>query len=229
MPQCRFRPGRARSEKNIQPKLGQTAQRESPPVLAGLDRFDRQGADPHPSGTPSNRRAIVPNDARPTGFLTDTRSCRRRRAHKWRGNVVLVHANCAGFSPILQTLSRWRKLEIPTINLRLSHFGTFLVSTRAAGAGRNFRTGARVEIPPTRRAVFRAGSNLREGRGVACASPGKLCSVIFRPPSGIRSGRVVIAFAGTTRGRPSLGSSGREFLRRGGGIRETPRESRRVG
>ena len=123
MPQCRFRPGRARSEKNTRPKLGQTVQRESPPVLAGLDRFDRQDADPHPSGTPSNRRAIVPNDARPTGLLTDTRSCRRRRAQKWRGIVVLVHANCAGFSPILQTVSRWRKLEIPTINLRLWRWG----------------------------------------------------------------------------------------------------------
>ncbi len=47
--------------------------------------------------------------------------------------------------------------------VQVAHFGTFLVSTRAAGAGRNFRTGARVEIPPTRRAVFRAGSNLRDG------------------------------------------------------------------
>ena len=45
--------------------------------------------------------------------------------------------------------------------VQVAHFGTFLVSTRAAGSGRDFRTGTRVEIPPTRRAVFRAGSNLR--------------------------------------------------------------------
>ena len=47
--------------------------------------------------------------------------------------------------------------------VQVAHFGTFLVSTRAAGAGRDFRTGARVPIPPTKRAVFRAGSNLRIG------------------------------------------------------------------
>lgn len=46
--------------------------------------------------------------------------------------------------------------------VQVAHFGTFAVSTRAAGAGRNFRTGARVEIPPARRAVFRAGSSLRD-------------------------------------------------------------------
>ena len=47
--------------------------------------------------------------------------------------------------------------------VRVAHFGAFAVSTRAAGAGRDFRTGGRVPIPPTRRAVFRAGVALRDG------------------------------------------------------------------
>lgn len=44
--------------------------------------------------------------------------------------------------------------------VQVAHFGMFLVSTRAAGAGRDFRTGARVPILPTGRAVFRAGGFL---------------------------------------------------------------------
>ena len=47
--------------------------------------------------------------------------------------------------------------------VQVAHFGTFAVSPRAAGAGRDFRTGARVRIPPTKRAVFRAGTALRDG------------------------------------------------------------------
>ncbi len=47
--------------------------------------------------------------------------------------------------------------------VRVAHFGAFAVSTRAAGAGRDFRPGARVPIPPTRRAVFRARVALRDG------------------------------------------------------------------
>ena len=45
--------------------------------------------------------------------------------------------------------------------VRVAHFGAFAVST--AGAGRDFRMGARVPVPPTRRAVFRAGVALRDG------------------------------------------------------------------
>ena len=51
----------------------------------------------------------------------------------------------------------------------MAHFGAFAVSTRAAGAGRDFRTGARVPIPPTRRAVFRAGVALRDGLNAGAA------------------------------------------------------------
>ena len=47
--------------------------------------------------------------------------------------------------------------------VQAAHFGTFVVSTRAAGAGRDFRTGTRVETPPTRRAVVRSGVALRDG------------------------------------------------------------------
>ena len=47
--------------------------------------------------------------------------------------------------------------------VQVAHFGTFAVSTRAAGSGRGFRTGARVRIPPTKRAVFRAGTSLGDG------------------------------------------------------------------
>ena len=46
--------------------------------------------------------------------------------------------------------------------VQVAHFGTFMVSTGAAGAKRNFQAGARVPIPPTRRAVFRASRAFRD-------------------------------------------------------------------
>lgn len=46
--------------------------------------------------------------------------------------------------------------------VRVAHFGAFAVSTRAGGPGRDFRMNAPVSIPPTRRAVFRAGVALRD-------------------------------------------------------------------
>ncbi|MCY4497336.1 MAG: HU family DNA-binding protein [Rhodospirillaceae bacterium] len=51
--------------------------------------------------------------------------------------------------------------------VRVSRFGTFTVSTRAGGSGRDFQTGARGDILPTRRAVFRPGPHLRKGLNVA--------------------------------------------------------------
>ena len=47
--------------------------------------------------------------------------------------------------------------------VRVAHFGAFVVSTRATGVGRNVRTGARVRIPPARRVIFRAGTALTNG------------------------------------------------------------------
>ncbi len=50
--------------------------------------------------------------------------------------------------------------------VQVAHFGAFAGLTKAAGARRDFRTGERVQIPPTRWAAFRAGTALRDGLNV---------------------------------------------------------------
>lgn len=45
--------------------------------------------------------------------------------------------------------------------VRLTGFGTFLVSTRAASEGRNPRTGEKIAIPATKQPKFRAGTELK--------------------------------------------------------------------
>jgi DNA-binding protein HU-beta len=46
--------------------------------------------------------------------------------------------------------------------VRLVGFGTFLVTKRKGGIGRNPRTGAEIQIPPTKQPKFRAGKQLKE-------------------------------------------------------------------
>ena len=53
--------------------------------------------------------------------------------------------------------------------VQVAHFGAFAVSTRAAGVGRNFRTGARAPLPPTRR----AGAALRDGLNAGAGAGGQ--------------------------------------------------------
>ncbi|MDP6692023.1 MAG: HU family DNA-binding protein [Alphaproteobacteria bacterium] len=46
--------------------------------------------------------------------------------------------------------------------VRLVGFGTFSVSTRKAGMGRNPRTGEAIQIPETRQPKFKAGKGLKD-------------------------------------------------------------------
>jgi len=49
--------------------------------------------------------------------------------------------------------------------VRLTGFGTFAVSRRKASIGRNPRTGAPIDIPPSISVKFRPGRTLREAVG----------------------------------------------------------------
>ena len=46
--------------------------------------------------------------------------------------------------------------------VRLVGFGTFAVVKRAAGVGRNLRTGEQIRIPPSKTAKIQAGQALKE-------------------------------------------------------------------
>ncbi len=46
--------------------------------------------------------------------------------------------------------------------VRIVGFGTFLVSTRKAGKGRNPQTGAEIDIPASKAPKFRAGKQLKD-------------------------------------------------------------------
>lgn len=46
--------------------------------------------------------------------------------------------------------------------VRLTGFGTFGVTARAATTGRNPRTGAPIKIPASKRPTFRAGKKLKD-------------------------------------------------------------------
>jgi len=46
-------------------------------------------------------------------------------------------------------------------DVRLTNFGTFAVSKRAATTGRNPRTGAKIKIPASKQPRFRAGKGLK--------------------------------------------------------------------
>ncbi len=46
--------------------------------------------------------------------------------------------------------------------VRLSGFGTFAVTQRAASEGRNPRTGEKIQIPASKLPKFRAGKGLKE-------------------------------------------------------------------
>lgn len=47
-------------------------------------------------------------------------------------------------------------------DVRLVGFGTFVVTKRKAGKGRNPRTGETIDIPATRQPKFRPGKQLKE-------------------------------------------------------------------
>ena len=47
-------------------------------------------------------------------------------------------------------------------DVRLVGFGTFQVVRRAAGVGRNLRTGQAIKIPPSKTPKFRAGQVLKD-------------------------------------------------------------------
>ena len=46
--------------------------------------------------------------------------------------------------------------------VRLVGFGTFVVTTRKAGTGRNPRTGEEIKIPASKQPKFRAGKQLKD-------------------------------------------------------------------
>lgn len=46
--------------------------------------------------------------------------------------------------------------------VRLVGFGTFVVSTRKAGVGRNPRTGEEIQIPASKQPKFKAGKQLKD-------------------------------------------------------------------
>jgi DNA-binding protein HU-beta len=46
--------------------------------------------------------------------------------------------------------------------VRLVGFGTFVVTTRKAGTGRNPRTGEEIKIPSSKQPKFRAGKQLKD-------------------------------------------------------------------
>ncbi len=46
--------------------------------------------------------------------------------------------------------------------VRLVGFGTFVVSNRKAGVGRNPRTGEEIQIPASKQPKFKAGKQLKE-------------------------------------------------------------------
>jgi DNA-binding protein HU-beta len=50
--------------------------------------------------------------------------------------------------------------------VRLVGFGTFAVVKRAAGVGRNLRTGEQIKIPESKTAKFQAGQALKEAVNV---------------------------------------------------------------
>jgi DNA-binding protein HU-beta len=64
-------------------------------------------------------------------------------------------------------------LEVITTTLkagdevRLVGFGTFVVTKRKAGTGRNPRTGEEIKIPASKQPKFRAGKQLKDAVNVA--------------------------------------------------------------
>ena len=50
--------------------------------------------------------------------------------------------------------------------VRLVGFGTFVVTTRKAGTGRNPRTGEEIKIPASKQPKFRAGKQLKDAVNV---------------------------------------------------------------
>lgn len=62
-------------------------------------------------------------------------------------------------------------------NVRITGFGTFKVTERAARKGRHPRTGAEMNIPASKRPTFTPGSRLveasRGGRGAASRTAGR--------------------------------------------------------
>lgn len=47
-------------------------------------------------------------------------------------------------------------------DVRITNFGTFAVTKRAATTGRNPRTGAKIKIPASKQPKFRAGKGLKD-------------------------------------------------------------------
>ncbi len=47
-------------------------------------------------------------------------------------------------------------------DVRITNFGTFAVSSRAATEGRNPRTGATIKIPASKQPKFRSGKGLKD-------------------------------------------------------------------
>lgn len=75
-----------------------------------------------------------------------------------RANLTRAEAASAVeavFSAIAAALKRGDRV-------RLVGFGTFAVVERAAGVGRNLRTGEQIRIPPSKTAKFQAGQALKD-------------------------------------------------------------------
>jgi DNA-binding protein HU-beta len=57
--------------------------------------------------------------------------------------------------------------------VRLVGFGSFSVTDRKAGKGRDPRTGVEIDIPPSKSVRFRAGKSLKEAVGAKAGKGGK--------------------------------------------------------
>jgi DNA-binding protein HU-beta len=57
--------------------------------------------------------------------------------------------------------------------VRLVGFGSFTISDRKAGKGRDPRTGAEIDIPSSKSVRFRAGKSLKEAVGAKVGKGGK--------------------------------------------------------
>jgi DNA-binding protein HU-beta len=85
-----------------------------------------------------------------------------------KNDLVSLIADRTGFSKVDATKAVESVLGAITeslqsgIPVRLSGFGTFSVSKRAASEGRNPRTGEKIQLPESIHPKFRAGKLLRE-------------------------------------------------------------------
>jgi len=85
-----------------------------------------------------------------------------------KNDLVSLIADRTGFSKVDATKAVDSVLGAITealqsgTSVRLSGFGTFTISKRAASEGRNPRTGEKIQLPESTHPKFRAGKQLRQ-------------------------------------------------------------------